>query len=162
MYRYSFHGLPLAPISVRLGDGSGARPSLACTVPLAAPSAQVTLSRSRTKNLKAARLLLGIRSCTMRYLGIEVDDALEMAEQTNVVVARGRWAAHASVAHRPRAATHRQPVSLARVDTQMTAVRQCPARALGGLQLGNFNSRSIAWKRGSLRKGCIRGSVAGR
>jgi len=49
-----------------MGDGSGARPSLACTVPLAAPSAQVTLSRRRTKNLRAVRLLLGIGSCTVR------------------------------------------------------------------------------------------------
>lgn len=39
-----------------------------------------------TKNLRAAQLLLGrtkIES-TVRYLGIEVDDALEMAEQTEV------------------------------------------------------------------------------
>jgi integrase len=40
----------------------------------------------RTKNLRAVQLLLGhtkIES-TVRYLGIEVDDALEMAEQTEV------------------------------------------------------------------------------
>jgi integrase len=40
----------------------------------------------RTKNLRAVQLLLGhakIES-TVRYLGIEVDDALELAEQTEV------------------------------------------------------------------------------
>ena len=40
----------------------------------------------RTKNLRAVQLLLGhakIES-TVRYLGIDVDDALELAEQTEV------------------------------------------------------------------------------
>jgi integrase len=38
----------------------------------------------RTKNLTAVQLLLGHTKLesTVRYLGIEVDDALEMAEQT--------------------------------------------------------------------------------
>lgn len=38
----------------------------------------------RTKNLRAVQLLLGHTKLesTVRYLGIEVDDALEMAEQT--------------------------------------------------------------------------------
>ncbi|MBC3921307.1 hypothetical protein [Pseudomonas lurida] len=36
----------------------------------------------RTKNLRAVQLLLG--HTKVRYLGIEVDDALEMAEQTEV------------------------------------------------------------------------------
>jgi hypothetical protein len=38
----------------------------------------------RTKNLRAVQLLLGYSKLenTVRYLGIEVDDALEMAEQT--------------------------------------------------------------------------------
>jgi site-specific recombinase XerD len=38
----------------------------------------------RTKNLRAVRLLLGHTKLesTIKYMGIEVDDALEMAEQT--------------------------------------------------------------------------------
>jgi integrase len=45
---------------------------------------KATLIYRRTKNLRAVQLLLGhtkIES-TVRYLGIEVDDALEMAERT--------------------------------------------------------------------------------
>jgi len=40
----------------------------------------------RTKNLRAVQLLLGHTKLesAVRYLGIEVDDALEMAEQTEV------------------------------------------------------------------------------
>ena len=40
----------------------------------------------RTKNLRAVQLLLGHTKLesTVRHLGIEVDDALEMAEQTEV------------------------------------------------------------------------------
>jgi site-specific recombinase XerD len=40
----------------------------------------------RTKNLRAVQLLLGHTKLesTVRYLGIEGDDALEMAEQTEV------------------------------------------------------------------------------
>ena len=47
---------------------------------------KATLIYRRTKNLRAVQLLLGhtkIES-SVRYLGIEVDDALEMAEQTEV------------------------------------------------------------------------------
>ncbi len=45
-----------------------------------------TLIYKRTKNLRAVQLLLGHTQLesTVRYLGIEVDDALEMAEQTEV------------------------------------------------------------------------------
>jgi hypothetical protein len=39
----------------------------------------------RTKNLRAVQLLLGQRSSkTVRYPGVELDDALEMAEQTEL------------------------------------------------------------------------------
>ena len=43
-----------------------------------------TLIYRRTKNLRAVQLLLGHTKLesTVRYLGIEVDDALQMAEQT--------------------------------------------------------------------------------
>jgi integrase len=47
---------------------------------------KATLIYRRTKNLRAVQLLLGhtkLKS-TVRYLGIEVNDALEMAEQTEV------------------------------------------------------------------------------
>jgi integrase len=45
---------------------------------------KATLIYRRTKNLRAVQLLLGHTKLesTVRYLGIEVDDALEMAEQT--------------------------------------------------------------------------------
>ena len=45
---------------------------------------KVSLIYRRTKNLRAVQLLLGHTKLesTVRYLGIEVDDALEMAEQT--------------------------------------------------------------------------------
>ncbi len=44
-----------------------------------------TLIYQRTKNLRAVQLLLGHTKLesTVRYLGIEVDDALELAEQTD-------------------------------------------------------------------------------
>jgi integrase len=45
-----------------------------------------TLIYRRTKNLRAVQLLLGHSKLesTVRYLGIDVDDALEIAEQTEV------------------------------------------------------------------------------
>jgi integrase len=47
---------------------------------------KVTLIYRRTRNLRAVQLLLGHTKLesTVRYLGIEVDDALEIAEQTEV------------------------------------------------------------------------------
>ena len=45
---------------------------------------KATLIYRRTKNLRAVQLVLGHTKLesTVRYLGIEVNDALEMAEQT--------------------------------------------------------------------------------
>ena len=47
---------------------------------------KATLIYKRTKNLRAVQLLLGHSKLesTVRYLGIEVDDALEIAEQTEI------------------------------------------------------------------------------
>ena len=47
---------------------------------------KATLIYRRTKNLRAVQLLLGHAKLesTVRYLGIEVDDALEIAEQTEI------------------------------------------------------------------------------
>ena len=47
---------------------------------------KASLIYKRTKNLRAVQLLLGHAKLesTIRYLGIEVDDALELAEQTEV------------------------------------------------------------------------------
>ena len=47
---------------------------------------KASLIYRRTKNLRAVQLLLGHAKLesTIRYLGIEVDDALELAEQTEV------------------------------------------------------------------------------
>jgi site-specific recombinase XerC len=47
---------------------------------------KVTLIYRRTKNLRAVQLLLGYSKLdsTVRYLGIEIDDALEMSEQIDV------------------------------------------------------------------------------
>ena len=47
---------------------------------------EATLIYRRTKNLRAVQLLLGhIKlESTVRYLGIEVDDALEISEQSEI------------------------------------------------------------------------------
>jgi integrase len=47
---------------------------------------KATLIYKRTKNLRAVQLLLGHTKLesTVRYLGIEVDDALEISEQTEI------------------------------------------------------------------------------
>lgn len=47
---------------------------------------KASLIYRRTKHLRAVQLLLGHMKLesTVRYLSIEVDDALEMAEQTEV------------------------------------------------------------------------------
>lgn len=48
-------------------------------------STKATLIYRKTKNLRAVQLLLGHTKLesTVRYLGIEVDDALEISEQTD-------------------------------------------------------------------------------
>jgi integrase len=47
---------------------------------------KATLICKRTKNIRAIQLLLGHTKLesTVRYLGIEVDDALEISEQTEI------------------------------------------------------------------------------
>src|SRR5213078_1022972 len=47
---------------------------------------KATLIYRRTKNLRAVQLLLGHSKLesTVKYLGIEVDDALEISEQTEI------------------------------------------------------------------------------
>ena len=47
---------------------------------------KATLIYKRTKNLRAVQLLLGHTKLesTVRYLGIEIDDALEISEQTEI------------------------------------------------------------------------------
>ena len=47
---------------------------------------KATLIYKRTKNLRAVQLLLGHSKVesTVRYLGVEVDDALEISEQTEI------------------------------------------------------------------------------
>ena len=47
---------------------------------------KASLIYRRTKNLRSVQILLGHRKMesTVRYLGIEVDDALELAEQTEI------------------------------------------------------------------------------
>jgi integrase len=49
-------------------------------------STKATLIYRRTGNLRAVQLLLGHTKVesTVRYLGVEVEDALEIAEQINI------------------------------------------------------------------------------
>ena len=56
------------------------------TAPIQCGAPKPTLIYRRTRNLRAVQLLLGHTKLesTVRYLGIEVDDALEIAEQTEV------------------------------------------------------------------------------
>ncbi|WP_371234695.1 tyrosine-type recombinase/integrase [Pseudomonas sp. QE6] len=57
-----------------------------CMAPTTMRRTKASLIYRRTKNLREVQLLLGHTKLesTVRYLGIEVDDALEMAEQTEV------------------------------------------------------------------------------
>ena len=47
---------------------------------------KATMLYRRTKNLRAVQLLLGHSKLdsTVRYLGIEIDDALEMSEKIDI------------------------------------------------------------------------------
>lgn len=47
---------------------------------------KASLIYRRTKNFRAVQLLLGHSKLesTVRYLGIDVDDAIELAEQTEI------------------------------------------------------------------------------
>ncbi len=68
----------------RWADAAGLDPTAYGTHSMRGTKA--TLIYKRTKNLRAVRLLLGhskIES-TIRYLGIEIDDALEISEQTEI------------------------------------------------------------------------------
>jgi integrase len=53
---------------------------------------KATLIYKRTKNLRAVQLLLGHSELesTLRYLGMEVDDALEISKQTEILRRRRR------------------------------------------------------------------------
>ena len=80
------HGLverrrAVARLSVRIGPGGQQQIESFKGIAVA----RLTEDR-RTKNLRAVQLLLGHTKLesTVRYLGIEVDDALELAEQTEV------------------------------------------------------------------------------
>ena len=57
----------------------------------------------RTRNLRAVQLLLGHAKLEsiVRYLGIEVDDALEIAEQTECRLADGQRLPASTAAARP-------------------------------------------------------------
>ncbi|MEM7220972.1 MAG: tyrosine-type recombinase/integrase [Pseudomonadota bacterium] len=73
-----------ARIARRWFDSIGLEPALYGTHSLRRTKA--TLIYRRTKNLRAVQLLLGHTKLesTVRYLGVEVDDALELAEQTEI------------------------------------------------------------------------------
>ena len=67
-------------LSTAFGLDRGGRP------PHTNQRTKATLIYRRTKNLRAVQLLLGHTKLesTVRYLGIEVEDALELSEQTEV------------------------------------------------------------------------------
>ena len=77
---------------------------------------KATLIYRRTRNLRAVQLLLGHTKLesTVRYLGIEVDDALEIGEQGGVVPRRG-WSRppNSTVADRPADSRTAPPVASA-------------------------------------------------
>ncbi|MHB1244981.1 MAG: tyrosine-type recombinase/integrase [Sulfuriferula sp.] len=73
-----------ARIVDRWGSSIGLDPAVYVTHTMHRTKA--TLIYRRTKNLRAVQLLLGHTKLesTVRYLGIEVDDALEISEQTEI------------------------------------------------------------------------------
>jgi integrase len=73
-----------ARIVDRWGESIGLNPAAYRTHSLRRTKAM--LIYRRTKNLRAVQLLLGHTKLesTVRYLGIEVDDALEISEQTEI------------------------------------------------------------------------------
>ena len=77
-------GAPVQPHPQEVGAFSGTR---SCPLWHALTSAhQATLIYKRTKNIRAIQLLLGHTKLesTVRYLGLEVNDALEISEQTEI------------------------------------------------------------------------------
>src|SRR5262245_9814307 len=101
---------------------------------------KASLIYRRTKNLRAVQLLLGHSKLesTVRYLGIEVDDALELAEQTDVGPAsalRGYCACRSAGAVRPQAdvAKHagKRPFDAA-IDPKRTSAQGPLSRSLNG------------------------------
>ena len=70
--------------ALRMTANIGLDPAAYGTHTMRRPNA--TLIYRRTKNLRAVQILLGHTKLesTVRYLGVEVDDALEMAEQTEL------------------------------------------------------------------------------
>jgi integrase len=69
-----------------MGDRDWIRLDASCYGTHTMRRTKATLIYRRTKNLRAVQLLPGHKKLesTVRYLGIEVDDALEMSEQTEI------------------------------------------------------------------------------
>jgi hypothetical protein len=70
-------------VNVRFGS-KAARSQATDDGRLLTTGTKASLIYQRTKNLRAVQLLLGHTKLesTVRYLGVEIEDALEMAEQT--------------------------------------------------------------------------------
>ena len=88
---------------------------------------KATLIYRRTKNLRAVQLLLGHSKLesTVRYLGIDVDDALEIAEQAEILSKR--------IAHCP---------AIEMLAGQLLLVRARPERQLPGAAR-QWNTRPV-------------------
>ena len=79
------HGFTGSPYDYRTLAESLRDSGYRVVIPVVPGQTKATLVYRRTKNLRAVQLLLGHTKLesTVRYLGIEVDDALEMSEQTD-------------------------------------------------------------------------------